>query len=293
MILLEIAAAITKSRWIYVTYMKEERQEGSPNKLVEAVRVGLSNRYIVAAVHSRTHVFISFSAPSRFVLNHLGFGVSLAVRQHAFQSPHEKKQRMTAQQVEKERKSGMPSRRARKKAERGGGNATAPRRLGLGGRGRGVSVLLDKGRGRGEGAGKKGRGRPKGSKTRWGRGQEGGDEVGEEDEVEVKEEEEEEEEWSMTSYFNIDREVRWQLLKSLMNKKKGAEKGYKEIIVDRPKTEIEKGHQGKLDRRKVARVETMKGAMNKALDFARFGDEDELETVEGELRSYLHHSKAK
>jgi hypothetical protein len=82
------------------------------------------------------------------------FGVSLAVRQHAFQSPHEKKQRMTAQQVEKERKSGMPSRRARKKAERGGGNATAPRRLG--GRGRGVSVLLDKGRGRGEGAGKKG-----------------------------------------------------------------------------------------------------------------------------------------
>jgi hypothetical protein len=71
MILLEIAAAIAKNRWIYVTYMKEERQEGSPNKLVEAVRVGLSNRYILAAVHARTHVFISFSAPSRFVLNHL------------------------------------------------------------------------------------------------------------------------------------------------------------------------------------------------------------------------------
>ena len=42
-ILLELAAVIAANRPIYQRYLKEGRQEGDPNKLVDAVRVGLSN----------------------------------------------------------------------------------------------------------------------------------------------------------------------------------------------------------------------------------------------------------
>jgi hypothetical protein len=71
MILLELAADIAANRPIYQMYLKSGRQEGDPNKLVDAVRVGLSNKYIVAAFHARAYSFIAFAAPSRFVLNTL------------------------------------------------------------------------------------------------------------------------------------------------------------------------------------------------------------------------------
>jgi hypothetical protein len=48
-------------------YLKSERQEGTPNKLVTAVLMGLSNKYVVAALHAR----------SRYILNHLATRPSL------------------------------------------------------------------------------------------------------------------------------------------------------------------------------------------------------------------------
>ena len=71
MILLELAAAIAANRQLYLMYLKEGRQEGDPNKLVDAVRIGLSNKYVVAALHARAYSFIGFAAPSRYVLNTL------------------------------------------------------------------------------------------------------------------------------------------------------------------------------------------------------------------------------
>ena len=71
MMLLELAAAIAVNRPIYVMYLKKERQEGNENKLAEAVRLGLSNKYVVAALHARGYTFVSFASPARFVLNHL------------------------------------------------------------------------------------------------------------------------------------------------------------------------------------------------------------------------------
>jgi hypothetical protein len=77
MILLELAAAIAKNRWLYVRYLKSQRQEGAPNKLVTAVLMGLSNKYVVAALHARSYTFIAFAAPSRYILNHLATRPSL------------------------------------------------------------------------------------------------------------------------------------------------------------------------------------------------------------------------
>ena len=59
MILLELAAAIAKNRWLYVRYLKSQRQEGAPNKLVTAVLMGLSNKYVVAAHYTRGHTLSS------------------------------------------------------------------------------------------------------------------------------------------------------------------------------------------------------------------------------------------
>jgi hypothetical protein len=56
---------------MYVMYLKKGRQEGNENNLAEAARLGLSNKYVVAALHARDYTFVSFASPARFVLNHL------------------------------------------------------------------------------------------------------------------------------------------------------------------------------------------------------------------------------
>ena len=91
----------------------------------------------------------------------------------------------------------------------------------------------------------------------------------------------------MTSYWNIEREERWRLVKSLM-----AAKAYKEVVVDATSKQIEDGHQGKLERKEVARKDEMSKSINRALDFAKFGSEHECKTV-GALRKALKKGRGK
>jgi hypothetical protein len=102
-----------------------------------------------------------------------------------------------------------------------------------------------------------------------------------------EEQQEDGDKWDMTSYWNIEREERWRLVKSLM-----AAKAYKEVVVDAPSKQIEDGHQGKLERKEVARKDEMSKSINRALDFAKFGNEHGCTTA-GALRKALKKGRGK